>query len=118
LHATYITCSRAGSWAPHDGAAMRGEPNWTFRTLNAGHWPMVSTPRELVTLLDEVAALASRPWRSEDLRRHRGPRRGLVRGDPARGPHRAGLHNPSWECPASTAIWPGHNCGRGARFRQ
>jgi len=30
---------------------MRKEPNWTFRTLDIGHWPMVSTPNRLVALL-------------------------------------------------------------------
>jgi hypothetical protein len=29
---------------------------WTVRTLDAGHWPMVSAPDGLVTLLAEVAS--------------------------------------------------------------
>jgi len=35
---------------------MRGEPNWTFRTLEAGHWPMVSAPHEFVALFADVAS--------------------------------------------------------------
>jgi hypothetical protein len=35
---------------------MRKEPSWTFRTLEASHWPMVSAPDELVALLAEVAS--------------------------------------------------------------
>ena len=50
--ATYIACSFGDS---DDVAAMRGEPNWTFRTLETGHWPMVSAPDGLVALLDETA---------------------------------------------------------------
>jgi pimeloyl-ACP methyl ester carboxylesterase len=50
--ATYIACSFGIS---DDVAAMRGEPNWTFRTLESGHWPMVSAPNRLVALLTEVA---------------------------------------------------------------
>lgn len=53
--ATYIACTRAGHWASDDVAAMRTERNWTFRTLDAGHWPMVSVPAELVAMLDQVA---------------------------------------------------------------
>ena len=51
-HATYIVCSFEDS---EDVAAMRQEANWTFRTLEVGHWPMVAAPDELVTLLDEAA---------------------------------------------------------------
>ncbi len=49
--ATYIACSFEES---EDVAAMRNEPTWTFRSLDAGHWPMVSMANELVALLDEV----------------------------------------------------------------
>jgi hypothetical protein len=35
---------------------MREEPTWTFRTLETGHWPMVSDPGGLVALLDEAAS--------------------------------------------------------------
>ena len=45
-----------GHWLSEDVKAMRNEPNWTFRTIQTGHFPMVSTPNRLVELLDEVAA--------------------------------------------------------------
>ena len=51
--ATYIVCSFQVS---DDVAAMHEEPNWTFRTLETGHWPMVSSPDQLVALLAEVAS--------------------------------------------------------------
>lgn len=51
--ATYIACSFRDS---DDVTAMCGEPNWSFRALRTGHWPMVSRPDELVALLAEVAS--------------------------------------------------------------
>ena len=54
--ATYIACTLGGHWVSDDVTAMRQEPNWTFRTLHAGHWAMVSAPDELVALLAEVAS--------------------------------------------------------------
>jgi hypothetical protein len=49
--------STIGARSPsEDVAAMRKEPSWTFRTLEASHWPMVSAPDELVALLAEVAS--------------------------------------------------------------
>jgi pimeloyl-ACP methyl ester carboxylesterase len=56
LPATYIACTLGGHWLSEDVKAMRKEPNWTFRTIQTGHFPMVSTPNRLVELLDEVAA--------------------------------------------------------------
>jgi pimeloyl-ACP methyl ester carboxylesterase len=53
--ATYIACTMGGHWLSDEVAAMRREPNWTFRTIDTGHWPMVSTPDRLVELLAEVA---------------------------------------------------------------
>jgi len=53
--ATYIACTMGGHWLSEDVAAMRKEPNWTFRTIDTGHWPMVSTPNRLVELLAEAA---------------------------------------------------------------
>jgi hypothetical protein len=44
-----------------DVAALRGEPGWTFRELEAGHWPMVAVPDELVALLADVASGRGRP---------------------------------------------------------
>lgn len=52
--ATYILCSFELS---DNVAALHDEPTWTFRKLEAGHWPMVSTPDELTALLEEAAAL-------------------------------------------------------------
>ena len=49
--ATYIVCSFEIS---DDVAAISEEPNWTLRTLETGHWPMVSDPEELVALLAEA----------------------------------------------------------------
>lgn len=59
--ATYVVCTMGGHSGSKDVAAMREEPNWTFRSLEAGHWPMVSAPEELVGLLAEVAAEQDRP---------------------------------------------------------
>jgi pimeloyl-ACP methyl ester carboxylesterase len=53
--ATYIVCTMGGHWLSEDVKAMRKEPNWTFRSIQTGHFPMVSTPKRLVELLDEVA---------------------------------------------------------------
>jgi len=50
--ATYVACAFEDS---DDVAALRGEPGWAFRELEAGHWPMVSAPEELVALLAEAA---------------------------------------------------------------
>lgn len=60
-NATYILCSFELSG---DVAALRAEPSWTFRKLEAGHWPMVSTPHELTALLEEAAAVYQRTERS------------------------------------------------------
>jgi pimeloyl-ACP methyl ester carboxylesterase len=54
--ATYIACTLEDDPLPDDVAALREAPNWTFRTLHSGHWPMVSAPDALVALLAEVAA--------------------------------------------------------------
>ncbi|MDH2424467.1 alpha/beta hydrolase [Sphaerisporangium sp. TRM90804] len=55
---TYVVCAKehfAGRISP-DIAALRSEPNWTFHTLDTGHWPMVSAPDSLVALLSGVAS--------------------------------------------------------------
>ncbi len=54
--ATYIVCVFEES---EEAAALRNAPTWTFRKLEAGHWPMVSTPDQLVTLLAEAASQSS-----------------------------------------------------------
>jgi hypothetical protein len=56
--ATYVACAFEDS---DDVAVLRGEPTWTFRELEAGHWPMVSVPDELVALLAEIASQRVRP---------------------------------------------------------
>jgi pimeloyl-ACP methyl ester carboxylesterase len=52
--ATYIAAALGSHAEAEDVRALRGEPNWTFRKIDTGHWPMVSAPDELVALLDEV----------------------------------------------------------------
>ncbi|WP_433241107.1 alpha/beta fold hydrolase [Streptosporangium sp. CA-135522] len=56
--ATYVVCEleHFDGKVSDDVAAMRAEPNWTFHTLKTGHWPMVSAPDQLVTLLTDVAS--------------------------------------------------------------
>ena len=56
--ATYVACAFEDS---DDVAALRGEPGWAFRELEAGQWPMVSVPDELVALLADVASGRGRP---------------------------------------------------------
>lgn len=55
---TYIASS---SEVSNDVVAMCEEPNWTFRQLDAGHWPMVAAPSKLVALLDEASSGADDP---------------------------------------------------------
>ncbi|MBG0823480.1 alpha/beta hydrolase [Planomonospora sp. ID91781] len=59
--ATYVVCARDhfGERLPPDVEAMRDAPAWSFRTLDTGHWPMLSAPAELVAVLTEVAAEAA-----------------------------------------------------------
>jgi Pyridoxamine 5'-phosphate oxidase len=52
---TYIATTGGAHSPTAEVQAMRSEPRWTFRTLEAGHWPMVTVPGELVRLLDEAA---------------------------------------------------------------
>lgn len=55
---TFIVCTKDhfGNRLPDDIVALREEPTWTFRSIDAGHWPMVSAPAELTALLDDTAA--------------------------------------------------------------
>jgi pimeloyl-ACP methyl ester carboxylesterase len=55
--ATYIVCTKehVSGEISHDISAMRSAPNWTFHTLDTGHWPMVSAPDRLTAILAEVA---------------------------------------------------------------
>jgi pimeloyl-ACP methyl ester carboxylesterase len=52
--ATYIAASLGSHSEADDVVALRSVPNWTFRTIDTGRWPMVSAPDDLVALLDEV----------------------------------------------------------------
>jgi pimeloyl-ACP methyl ester carboxylesterase len=53
---TYIATT-GGSHSPTaEVQAMRSEPRWSFRTLEAGHWPMVTVPGELVRMLVDATA--------------------------------------------------------------
>ncbi|WP_214410614.1 alpha/beta fold hydrolase [Sphaerisporangium fuscum] len=56
--ASYIVCEKEhfGGSVSADVAAMRAEPNWTFHTLDTGHWPMISAPDRLASLLTAIAA--------------------------------------------------------------
>lgn len=57
LRATYVVCRKdhfAGRLAA-DVEAMRAAPNWAFRDLDTGLWPMLSAPDDLVEILDEIA---------------------------------------------------------------
>jgi pimeloyl-ACP methyl ester carboxylesterase len=56
--ATYIASTMGGHSTLADVAALRDEPNWTFRAIDTGHWPMVSAPDELAELLAETAVRA------------------------------------------------------------
>ncbi|MEU0565744.1 alpha/beta hydrolase [Nonomuraea sp. NPDC005983] len=54
--ATYVICEKdhfEGSIGD-DINRLRDEPGWTFRTLQTGRWPMLSSPAELSELLLEV----------------------------------------------------------------
>lgn len=56
LHATWI----ARRPPPDEHAeALRTSPTWSFRTLDAGHWPMLTAPEEVTALLDEIARRCS-----------------------------------------------------------
>ncbi|MFC0865703.1 alpha/beta fold hydrolase [Sphaerimonospora cavernae] len=58
LRATYVVCEKEhfGGQISLDVSALRAEPGWTFESLDTGHWPMVSAPDRLVSLLTAVAA--------------------------------------------------------------
>jgi pimeloyl-ACP methyl ester carboxylesterase len=61
---TYIATTGGSHSSTAQVQAMRREPMWTFRTLQAGNWPMVSAPGHLTELLVEAAAAApiGRPY--------------------------------------------------------
>ncbi|MEO3813667.1 alpha/beta hydrolase [Sphaerisporangium sp. B11E5] len=56
-HATYVVCEKDhydGRVAP-DVTALRHSPTWHFHSLDTGHWPMISAPDRLVSLLTGLA---------------------------------------------------------------
>ncbi len=54
---TYIRCTeeREGRPVPEFIQRLRHASGWQYRELATGHWPMMSTPRELANLLLEPA---------------------------------------------------------------
>ncbi|MFC5827052.1 alpha/beta hydrolase [Nonomuraea insulae] len=55
--ASFIVCTMehfAGRLAD-DVTAMRTVPTWDFHTLETGHWPMISAPGQLASLLARIA---------------------------------------------------------------
>ncbi|MER6443637.1 alpha/beta fold hydrolase [Streptomyces venezuelae] len=60
LPATYVLCALAGA-APEDAepdedvAELLGSKNWRLITMDSGHWPMFSQPRELARVLLDAA---------------------------------------------------------------
>lgn len=51
LPRTYVTCLRRMGPSPIGDET----PGWEHATLDAGHWPMVTRPRETAALLGEIA---------------------------------------------------------------
>jgi pimeloyl-ACP methyl ester carboxylesterase len=51
LPRTYIVCEGD----PGDPPVTPGTPGWDVRSIATGHWPMISRPKELAALLDEIA---------------------------------------------------------------
>lgn len=47
---TYIACLKPNGLSA-EAAGLRGRPQWRVETLDTGHWPMVSRPGELASLL-------------------------------------------------------------------
>jgi pimeloyl-ACP methyl ester carboxylesterase len=54
LSATYVTCLRPAASPRAEVLALRSSPSWRFAELDTGHWPMVSRPEAVVTLLRSV----------------------------------------------------------------
>lgn len=36
-------------------ASLQHETTWTFKSVEGGHWPMLTIPDQLVELLDEIS---------------------------------------------------------------
>ncbi len=56
LTATYIHCALPQLGRVEAVEALRGAPGWSFAVLDTGHWPMVSQPKALVSLLHEIVS--------------------------------------------------------------
>ena len=52
---TFVRCART----PAPPAIARDAPGWNWTELDAGHWPMVTAPRETAELLDVVVRTSS-----------------------------------------------------------
>lgn len=65
LPSTYIKCLLAGEKPTEDVQALLDSDTLDLREVNTGHWPMLSTPTELATLLIAVAEVQDIPWVGE-----------------------------------------------------
>jgi len=57
LPKTYIRCLRRRDMSQPDPveAQLKGQPEWTWRTIDTGHDAMVTMPKELMAMLLEIA---------------------------------------------------------------
>ncbi|MFD9824775.1 alpha/beta fold hydrolase [Streptomyces violascens] len=55
LPSTYIQCVLAGAELDDDVAELLNSKHWRLVTMDTGHWPMFSEPRELAQLLLDAA---------------------------------------------------------------
>lgn len=55
LPATYVKCLLDGDEPPPAAAEPLGSGRWELVTMDTGHWPMFSRPRELARVLHEAA---------------------------------------------------------------
>lgn len=51
---TYVRCLRT---TPPAAEISANTPSWTFRTLDAGHWPMITNPAETAQVIEVLANL-------------------------------------------------------------
>ncbi|MCK7624296.1 alpha/beta fold hydrolase [Streptomyces sp. RS10V-4] len=71
LPATYVKCVLDGAEPNPDVAALLAGERWRLVTMDTGHWPMFSRPRELARILLEAAA--EWPAGGRSAHRTRGP---------------------------------------------
>ncbi|MFF8534382.1 alpha/beta fold hydrolase [Streptomyces sp. SAS_267] len=55
LPATYVLCLFAGAEPDEDVAELLNSKHWRLVTMNTGHWPMFSQPRELAQIFIDSA---------------------------------------------------------------